>query len=831
MRNILLTILLLFTICFNIKAIGNLSQDNKDTEDPIGYTEQDGIQYYLYKDLNTNEYCANVMFLTKSTDALTIPSKIKFEKEKYIVRHIVGLGNLKSEISIVILPKTIKTINGFDNCKKLYGITLPSGLKEIKDFAFANTPLAYVNLPKSLKKIGNDAFTGCRFISLELPEGLKEIGLSAFRNCSLLTSCEIPSTITNIGEGAFRDCKSLKGIKINSEIKEISNHTFAGCTSLEKVDLHGSIKRIGNYAFFECSSLRKFNVSPFSTIENIGDYAFAGCKSLVELPTSPLTKKIGEGAFSSCESLKDFSITVDTIKAKTFELCESLTSILISSKYIGNNAFYDCSSLKNVHLSKNIKYIGYGAFNACSNLESIDITSDIEYGAPLKDIFGINSKVDYSKISKSFKYYAGLVLKDQINEWRKKKEYETTSQWKSRVTEDNQKKKITELIENVRNKYVLEFAPKTLKGTLGTFDADYGAYPINANGINNTFYAQVPLGEAQAFKENWDKVVMQPTYGVVDDQLGILSCTFKLGNKTYQSTRNYSNDNDEDMAIALPPLEINLDEGEKDKSKHKVIQVDNSIDVQIPITNATNANTFAVIIGNENYQRVSKVEFALNDAKIFAKYCQKTLGLPKNNIRSYTDATYGTMLAALKDISDIAKAYNGDLNVIFYYAGHGIPNGKGNAFLLPIDADGTQLEVCLAVNVLYKKLNELKAKKTIVLMDACFSGAQRGEGVLMAARGVAIKAKQDVPQGNSVVFCAANDEETAFPYQEKGHGMFTYFLLKKLQETKGETTLGELVDYVTTNVGKQSVVVNRKKQTPTVVPSLGATGWQSETLK
>ena len=444
---------------------------------------------------------------------------------------------------------------------------------------------------------------------------------------------------------------------------------------------------------------------------------------------------------------------------------------------------------------------------------------------------GFNEFEGLSDILSSFSYFAYDKIKTRMEEWQKKKEYETTAQWKERVTEANRQEQLTKVIDNVRKEYISQKAPKVLKGNLGMFDADYGVYPINASGINNTFYAQVPLGEAQAFKENWDKVVMQPTYGVVDDQLGILSCTFKLGNKTYQSTRNYSNDNDEDMAIALPPLEINLDEGEKDKSKHKVIQVDNSIDVQIPVTNATNANTFAVIIGNENYQRVSKVEFALNDAKIFAKYCQKTLGLPKNNIRSYTDATYGTMLAALKDISDIAKAYNGDLNVIFYYAGHGIPNGKGNAFLLPIDADGTQLEVCLAVNVLYKKLNELKAKKTIVLMDACFSGAQRGEGVLMAARGVAIKAKQDVPQGNSVVFCAANDEETAFPYQEKGHGMFTYFLLKKLQETKGETTLGELIDYVTTNVGKQSVVVNRKKQTPTVVPSLGAAGWQSETLK
>ena len=588
--------------------------------------------------------------------------------------------------------------------------------------------------------------------------------------------------------------------------------------NLKSLALPNSIRKIGESAFAGCKNLQKINLP--DSLKVIEESTFSNCKSLKEIDLPPKLRKIEGFAFSRC-GLVNISIpnTVDTIGLRAFGVCESLAHITVP-----DNPYKRISASSNWEIGD--------VFVLCSSIEDVQGHSSLPeyiFEELPEDCPFIKEKLP--KIRSSFSYFAFDKIKIRMKEWQKKKEYETTAQWKERVTEANRQEQLTEVIDEVRKEYISQKAPKALKGNLGLFDADYGVYPVNANGINNTFYAQVPLGEAQAFKENWDKVVMKPTYGVVDDQLGILSCTFKLGNKTYQSTRNYSNDNDKDMAITLPPLEINLGEEEKNKSVHRIIQVDNSIDLQIPITDKINANTFAVIIGNENYQRVSKVEFALNDAKIFAEYCQKTLGLPKNNIRSYTDATYGTMLAALKDISDIAKAYNGDLNVIFYYAGHGIPNGKGNAFLLPIDADGTQLEVCLAVNVLYKKLNELKAKKTIVLMDACFSGAQRGEGVLMAARGVAIKAKQDVPQGNSVVFCAANGEETAFPYQEKGHGMFTYFLLKKLQETKGETTLGELVDYVTTNVGKQSVVVNRKKQTPTVVPSSGATGWQSETLK
>jgi hypothetical protein len=56
---------------------------------------------------------------------------------------------------------------------------------------------------------------------------------------------------------------------------------------------------------------------------------------------------------------------------------------------------------------------------------------------------------------------------------------------------------------------------------------------------------------------------------------------------------------------------------------------------------------------------------------------------------------------------------------------------------------------------------------------------------------------------------------------ERSHGLFTYYLLKKLQESKGNTTLGELGNYITKNVQQRSVLINHKIQTPTVTPSSG----------
>lgn len=118
-----------------------------------------------------------------------------------------------------------------------------------------------------------------------------------------------------------------------------------------------------------------------------------------------------------------------------------------------------------------------------------------------------------------------------------------------------------------------------------------------------------------------------------------------------------------------------------------------------------------------------------------------------------------------------------------------------------------------------------------MFLDACFSGTKRESGMMTAARGVAIKVREEAPQGNMVVFTAAQGDETAYQYAEKGHGMFTYFLLKKLQETRGEVTLGELGDYITGEVKKASVVNNSKMQTPTVIPAAGMTGWREWKLK
>ena len=184
-------------------------------------------------------------------------------------------------------------------------------------------------------------------------------------------------------------------------------------------------------------------------------------------------------------------------------------------------------------------------------------------------------------------------------------------------------------------------------------------------------------------------------------------------------------------------------------------------------------------------------------------------------------------------IKDVADAYNGEAKFIIFYAGHGIPDEKSNeAFLLPVDGLANKPGTAYSMAHFYKELGSLNAANVTVFMDACFSGSQRGEGMLASARGVVITPRKETPAGNMVVFSAAQGDETAYPYKEKGHGLFTYYLLKKLRDTKGDCTLQELGDYIQTNVKRQSIVVNRKSQTPSVSASQQlATSWTTMKLR
>ena len=252
------------------------------------------------------------------------------------------------------------------------------------------------------------------------------------------------------------------------------------------------------------------------------------------------------------------------------------------------------------------------------------------------------------------------------------------------------------------------------------------------------------------------------------------------------------------------------------------------IDTKIAVNNVIDEKTFVLIFCNENYKYEQPVPYALNDGDIFRQYCEKTLGIAAENIKYQPDASLNDMRIQLSLLEKKVNAFDGEARAIVYYSGHGMPSDDDKtAYLLPIDGNSAIPMSGLSIADLYKQLGEMKSRQTMVFLDACFSGARRDGQMLASSRGVAIKVKDTPVTGNMVVFSAAQGNETAYPYKEKHHGLFTYFVLKQLHQYGGHITLGELSDYVTKQVSRTSIVKNEKSQTPSIIASNSVKDWRN----
>ena len=249
--------------------------------------------------------------------------------------------------------------------------------------------------------------------------------------------------------------------------------------------------------------------------------------------------------------------------------------------------------------------------------------------------------------------------------------------------------------------------------------------------------------------------------------------------------------------------------------------VPSDVDVDIPVTEVVDDRTFVVIISNEEYQQEQDVPFAIHDGEVFRDYCIQLLGIPEQHVHWVTDATLNNMRYEVDWLKAAMEACHGEARGIFYYSGHGIPDETSrSAYLLPVDGYAANMESSYALDVLYEQLGSVEAERVTYFVDACFSGAARDGNMMAESRGVAVNAKAGHLRGNAMAFSAAQGNETAFAYPEMSHGLFTYYLLKKLKETHGDLTAGELADYLNDHVANVSALSGFKPQHPSAMGTM-----------
>ena len=585
------------------------------------------------------------------------------------------------------------------------------------------------------------------------------------------------------------------------------------------------ITGIGEYAFYYCENLKKINL-PNSLIR-IGVSSFAGCSSLTDVEIPVAVKYIEHSAFAYCRNIRHVQILSAKIEiaAFAFGYCENLSSVNLAS----SNSKYSFTSFPSgVHIQKHNANIEL-ATRTPSTRNVTESTTTHKTTTTKRD-----EDLPYSSYAKKY-------VENGINKWQQKGEFEKTIDWQNRVNEKTRQQKINDLLIEAESNYIA-YHQKSIdvNPVLGKYDADNEVFAMTDSRFGTTYMA-VPINEAQRFKENWERKKLSFQLQIQDDQFKLASLSIIMPDSTEYTYRNTDavNYNQSEIEYNFAPIELNLassskaiPEGQHNVTTTKMRVGKSQVDINIPEVKMSNPNTFVIIFANEDYKNVASVPFAKNDGSVFQQYCQKTLGIPVNNIHYVENASFNDIRIQLAWLNDVCNAFDGNASLIVYYAGHGIPDeASKSAYLLPVDGDGRYVQSAYKLDDMYQKLGAMSAKSVTVFMDACFSGSKREEGMLASARGVAIRAKAGVPHGNMVVFSAATGDETAYPNNDEQHGMFTYYLLKKLQETKGDVTLQDLGDYITTNVRQQSIVKNGKSQTPTVTPSAEASTWQTWKLK
>jgi len=238
-----------------------------------------------------------------------------------------------------------------------------------------------------------------------------------------------------------------------------------------------------------------------------------------------------------------------------------------------------------------------------------------------------------------------------------------------------------------------------------------------------------------------------------------------------------------------------------------------------------NKNAYAIVIGIENYrQKLPKADFATSDANLMSEYLTKVMGYPEENVVLLTNDK------ALQ--SDLTKYFEKwlhnnvekDSTVFIYYSGHGAPNpNTGDAYLVPYDGDPSFIDdTGYSLQRLYEQLGKLPVKEIIVALDSCFSGAGGRSVLAKGARPLVMNLQNAfvIPK-NVTVIAAASSNQISSTYEEKSHGLFTYFMLKGIKDEgmvkqNGAIAVGDLFSYVKPRVER----VARKQYNNTQTPQL-----------
>ncbi len=125
----------------------------------------------------------------------------------------------------------------------------------------------------------------------------------------------------------------------------------------------------------------------------------------------------------------------------------------------------------------------------------------------------------------------------------------------------------------------------------------------------------------------------------------------------------------------------------------------------------------ALVIGNNDYKQLPKLETAVHDAQTVAGILQKRYAM---DVRLLVNASRYDILSAM---NDLRQELTDTDNLIIYYAGHGeLDRANNRGHWLPVDSEPDSTANWISNIQITDVLNAMSVRQVLVVADSCYSG-------------------------------------------------------------------------------------------------------------
>jgi hypothetical protein len=185
----------------------------------------------------------------------------------------------------------------------------------------------------------------------------------------------------------------------------------------------------------------------------------------------------------------------------------------------------------------------------------------------------------------------------------------------------------------------------------------------------------------------------------------------------------------------------------------------------------------ALVIGNDQYRHVTRLDNARADARAMSQSLQ-TLGF---NVTLALDQTERGLKETLRNFK---SSVEGGDEVVVFYAGHGVQIGTTN-YLLPVDIAGqNEDQVRDEAIQMQRILDDMQERRTgflLMIVDACRDNPFKVAGRTLGGRGLA---PTTAATGQMVIFSAGTGQQALDKLgadDKEPNGLFTRLFLREME--------------------------------------------------